>query len=74
MLRKVVYEPENYSYYNCLPIQPGVFIYKALVESRFPLKYLKANIPETLCAFNSIYWITMSNHIHDLNLQTRTES
>eukprot|EP00347_Sterkiella_histriomuscorum_P000881 403374165 len=58
VIKKLQYPLNNYNYYDQLPIKPGVFIYKALVESKYPLKQLKINIPETLCVFNGLYWIT----------------
>lgn len=60
MVKKLQYPLQNYNYYDNLPVKPGVFIYKALVESKYPLKQLKVNIPETLCVFNGLYWITKS--------------
>jgi len=45
------------SYYNHLPIKPGVKIYKAIVESKYPISKLGVKIPETLAAFEDLYWI-----------------
>jgi len=60
VLKKTQWQPENYGYYNCLPVKPGVFIYKALCDSGGDLKQLKMNIPETLCSFEGVFWITRS--------------
>ena len=64
-----------YNYYNCLPIKPGVYIYKAIIESKLPLKHLKVNIPETLVNFNGVFWISKSisvTYIHH-RLKWRTD-
>lgn len=63
VVKKLSWPLEFYAYYKNLPIKPGVFIYKALVESKYPLKQLKINIPETLCVFNGLYWITTSKQL-----------
>ena len=44
-------------YYRNFPFGPGVTIYKAIAESKFPLSRLNVRIPETLAAFNDFYWI-----------------
>ena len=44
-------------YYRNFPFVPGVSIYKAIFESKFPLSRLKVKIPETLASFNDLFWI-----------------
>ena len=39
-VEKVRFEPPNEDYYDNLPIAPGLLFYKALVESKVPLKNL----------------------------------
>jgi hypothetical protein len=69
IVKKISWNLENnYGYYDNLPIRPGVYIYKALVESKLPLKQLKMNIPETLCTFNGLFWITTSKHLKEITL------
>lgn len=46
------------TYYKHLPIKPGVSIYKAIVESKYPISRLNIKIPETLAAFDDLYWIS----------------
>ena len=39
-IEKVSFEPPTESYYDDLPIAPGIRFYRAIVESKVPLKHL----------------------------------
>lgn len=48
---RIAFYPESNNYYDPLPVKPGALFWKALVESKIPLKHIKINIPETIGLF-----------------------
>ncbi len=59
----------NY-YYDTLPLRPGTFVDKVITQSHLPIQKLKMKIPETLCNFMDMAWITYDYETGKLNLKT----
>jgi hypothetical protein len=55
--RKIGFAPPHKNYYDNMPIKPGFHFYRALAQSKVPLKFLNVNIPETFVTIENTYWI-----------------
>lgn len=56
-LEKISFYPPSSNYYENLPVQPGVHLFKEILTSKVPLSTLQLKIPESLCTFFDTFWL-----------------